>query len=302
MTEGEVERQECIMPKEPSIHLLLDPASVKANQQGHITDAQRAQHEELGPGCVIPVCLFGMAFLGLSIFSFGALAKLILGALILLTPALIPLLVGGLFFGFVTGRIRDRQLSHELDTGEIAEMEGEVIMHDNGYRAQISGRPLSTISGSKTVQLPPGTYRFYYLPRARRILSAEHLNLDERGGPYASLLQALAQANGFTREDLTQNRLGLLSDGQQARVTGKRQDRERDLQGGRVEMVEGTVLRLDWSDTNNDTQAYEITGDNLTTLRFVVEGSVYDALIPGIRYRVYYLPHTKQLASMEPLP
>jgi hypothetical protein len=212
------------------------------------------------------------------------------------------LLVGGLFFGFVSGRIRDRHLSHGLDAGEIAQMEGEVIRHDYGYCAQIAGRPLSRISGSKSVQLPPGTYRFYYLPRARRPLSAKHLNLDERGGLYASLLQALAQAHGFTAEDLTQNRLGLLSDGQRARVRGKRQDRELDLLGSRVEMAEGAVTRLNWSDTNNGTQAYKIAGANQATLRFVVGSLAFNALIPWIQYRVYSLLHTRQLASNEPLP
>jgi hypothetical protein len=36
-------------------------------------------------------------------------------------------------------------------------------------------------------------------------------------------------------------------------------------------------------------------------LRFIVSGSAYNALIEGIRYRVYYTPRTKKLVNIEPL-
>ncbi len=42
--------------------------------------------------------------------------------------------------------------------------------------------------------------------------------------------------------------------------------------------------------------AYEIQN-----MRFSVSERSYDALIEGVRYRAYYLPHSKALVNIEPL-
>jgi hypothetical protein len=70
-----------------------------------------------------------------------------------------------------------------------------------------------------------------------------------------------------------------------------------DLLEGRVALLEGYVEAVEDSDGEGVTYHYV-----LGRQRFMVSGTAYKALAAGVRYRLYYLPHSKRLVSIEPLP
>lgn len=289
---------------------------------------------------VAPLCLFFLAQFLRGVFNsdyseqFSSLIFLGLFALSLL--ALLPLLLIPL--GSLRGKLR---LRRDLMDGYIAQEDGQVIFKTSiGYVARTAGQALRSLDGGKAVDLPPGNYHFYYLPQTRRILSAERQTLFEPGGPQAGLLLALSQANGFSLAELEQNRQGLVSGGQRGRLMRRLAllcvltaglvvgavwqrallvestpwgyivlglmllglivmmvNRWRDLQDGRVLMLEGFVRGEEHSSDDSSTYYY-VLGDE----KFTVSGAAYRALVAGQRYRLYYLPRSKKLVSIEPLP
>ena len=159
-----------------------------------------------------------------------------------------------------SARHRSRLLREDL-AGGVEQVEGEVTFTRRGYEARLDPRPRpgSPIVGplerplpSRPVELPPGRYRFFFLPQSRTLLSAEPLTpvatgaafppaadpllglpgyrpapapyLAEAGaafstppqGALGALQYALATGNRFTPEELALNRAGRLS-GRQAR-------------------------------------------------------------------------------------
>jgi hypothetical protein len=232
------------------------------------------------------------------------------------------------------------RLRRDLAKGAIMQAGGQVIfLARHGYVAQAAGEQLSSFDDSETVGLVPGMYRFSYLPRSRRVLSAERQALFEPGDPRADLQAALAQANGFRLQDLERNRLGWMSSRQRtvrvrqvvcllvstmAVVIGAvwqiplliqsspwgylllagvlaglifpARRRWLEVREGRVAVLEGEVQpeEVDW-----DGVSYSYVLDQQ---RFRVDSVAYSVLIPGRRYRLYYLPRGKQLVSIEPLP
>lgn len=187
------------------------------------------------------------------------------------------------------------------------------------------------------------------------------------GANYAGLLQALAQANDFTMEDLQANRRGWLTQQQQATlapkgvgcaifilvitvastiggggvgvlaslgalngfsalvlvfvalalialgsryfITNARKQRNQ-LRDARVAFIDGFVERErhEYTDSDGFTHtsfsyvAYQPQQYAVNQQRFSVSGSAFHALVPGLRYRVYYVPTSNKLASIEPLP
>ena len=154
-------------------------------------------------------------------------------------------------------------LRRELAEGQIAQQEGRVSFTNHDYRTQTVGRPLLNIDGGKEVSLPPGTYRFAYLPRSRRILSGEQQWTADPGGPYAGLLLALAQSNDFSLEDLAMNRQSQLSNQQRARLSARKKaaaDHQEDLREGCTEMLEGFVQRKKVSSEDGSDRSYLLPG------------------------------------------
>ena len=196
------------------------------------------------------------------------------------------------------------------------------------------------MDGGKEVSLAPGSYRFYYLPHTRRILSAERQPFFEPGGPKAGLRMALAAAHGFQMDELDTNRQGRVAGGQRSLLVSKllflvvvlvagigwviwqfalvlqyspwsflglgffllimgmlTRERWLDLLEGRALMLEGFVQAIE--ESSDDSSSYYYVLDRQ---RFQVSANAHKALVPGERYRLYYLPHSKKLLSIEPLP
>ena len=263
------------MPKDDFTNLLLDPASIAANQSGQISPAQRAQIKRpslVGPSIGIvfflslPVPFSCFTFLNeVALFQRSQITSPTM-YLFLVIPALIAL-------GFVVPVIHFfRQLlgglgvRHDLADGVIAYENGEVVFTEKGYRIENAGRPLVNFDGGQMVSLPPGNYRFAHLPRSRRVLSGERLWSSALGGSSAGMLQSLAQTNGFTLEELALNRQGQISAEQRARLSRKRwfdsvrQRKEDDLREGRVEVLEGVVGRKMESSDDSSSYLYIVEG------------------------------------------
>jgi hypothetical protein len=287
------------------------------------------------------------------------------------------------------GMRRQRQRTQEeLAAGVVAQGEGIVAFAPNGYLARLewTGQPLQGMARvmwrrPRRVNLPPGRYRFYYLPRTGRLLSAE--SLDGAGplqpgvfarpsalpdplaglpgyvaaplpylaappvtsGPLGAVLVALAEGNRFTLDDLALNRSGSLSARQRRRLLAPLSllvpfglifagaglaQWILGLSGGQPPIVwaaSGTVFsgvglfllalaRTQLADavsravmvaeglvtgsmsSGSDSRMYHYKVNGLS-LQVTARG--YAALVAGLRYRVYYTPRSKTLASIEPL-
>jgi hypothetical protein len=219
--------------------VLNDLASIDANRFGQITPWQR-QHLPPPPvlGWFVALALSGAV-------AIAVVCCFLVWPLWTLLPPLLPdytsgaplfsspnfpldLIIPGFFLGVTglflwvvsrwllipcTGRLLfNLRLRWDLANGMIAQEDGQVTFaRRRGYVARGRRRPLRSLHGSWEVNLPPGAYRFYYLPHSRRILSAERQALLEPGGPAASLLSALATAHGFRPGDLHMNWQGRMS-------------------------------------------------------------------------------------------
>ena len=195
-------------------------------------------------------------------------------------------------------------------------------------------------------------------------------NRSGQGAPgiaSAGLLQALAQANDFTMEDLQANRQGWMSPRQRSGVVRRTigclflmlistvgivnaggvgmvlaiggpealdgfselvlllvglalavllalipiNMASKQLRDGRVAFVDGFVERerkeTSDSETGSTTTSYSYVVNQqqqyaVNQQHFSVNGAAFHALVPGLRYRVYYLPSDHHLVSIEPLP
>lgn len=190
--------------------------------------------------------------------------------------------------------------------------------------------------------------------------AANRSGLEAPGIASAGLLHVLAQANGFTPEDVQTNRQGWMSPRQRTGVvrrtigclfwllilvgsvvsgavpalgvtfggfwplglgllglavyallsftfiSGARQQ----LRDGRVAFMDGFVERERKESSDSDTGGtttsysyvlYQQQPSGVNHQRFSVTGAAYSALVPGLRYRVYYLPSDQKLVSIEPL-
>jgi hypothetical protein len=343
------------MAPNPSTNPLLDPAAIAANNAGQLTPWQRSQIKL--PSLVWP--LLGLLVLAavmlplLVSLNLYADQMLLPMALSLLPKVLLLLFVLSLSWPFVLifARLSDQVrkgigLRQDVTAGRLASADGQVTFTEQGYRAQMAGRTLWTLDGEPEVRLPPGTYRFTYLPRSRRILTGEWQGSREPGGPSAGLLAVLAQTNAFDLDDLAMNRHGRLWEAQRARPSDRKRvaELDADVQEGRVEMADGEVqvtfylsayghgafyyvlpaapfplgqdLDQDATRRAGRTDRPEQHAPERTTpgweaaarpragapLRFEVPHPAHLALVPGLRYRVYYLPRTHRLLSIEPLP
>ncbi len=327
-----------------------DQPTIDANRYGQFTPWQRQQ---LKPpslvGSLVLLGLVGTVSVPLGLFLIAQLVQsllrsdsppflslIYLGLLSLFLLVFVPLLVVPLVG--LRGKIR---LRRDLAESLIAQEDGQVIFTRSvGYNASAAGQPLRSMDGGREVSLMPGSYRFYYLPHTRRILSAERQPFFEPGGPKAGLRMALAEAHGFQMDELDTNRQGRVAGGQRSLLVSKllflvvivvagigwviwqfalvlqysprsflglglfllimgmlTRERWLDLLEGRAAMLEGFVQAIE--ESSDDSSSYYYVLDRQ---RFSVSAIAHKALVPGERYRLYYLPHSKKLLSIEPSP
>ncbi len=299
---------------------LTDPVLVRANQEETILPIQLTMlTEELSVLKYPP--------LGTILFLGG-------GALLLLISvcSIVPQLITHSFSGFdwvfvlvfavtVVGGIweliallaRRRYQQQLLAAGPylVKRTQGEVIWDGVRYSPHVPG--MRVLRASMTIPLLPGPYDFFYEPESKLVLSAQPIRTtasmlclpdtfsatglppDEQARQ--AIQSALYQVLDFTILDLQANRQGQLSTKQQPPPWfPRRPDQE-------VQSVEGEVeAQIQASSSDDDEYYYVIDELELELPRSNV--TVKNALVSGLRYRVYYMDrgHSHhQLLSIEPL-
>lgn len=118
------------------------------------------------------------------------------------------------------------------------------------------------------VMLPPGDYRFYYLPPRNWLLSAEPLSTEEE--MKANLIEVLGQVFGFDPGDLDSLRIQAAS--------------------GDAKMVEGQpqIETPPPHSTTDETISSNVTYAAIGGIKFRVPNEAASAFIPELSYRVYY--------------
>jgi len=157
------------VPPFPSIY--TNPDNLVINRQGKVAPAQRLTLPSglslvfwtaffAFTGCFIPGILFVI------FYSFP-------NHLNLLIPSGGFLLNLGLFFVF-NGHafLTHRRVWREFQAGAVVAGEGEVYWDNNAYHVVCQSCPNSD---NLSLELPPGRYRFYYLPKSGHIIGAETL-------------------------------------------------------------------------------------------------------------------------------
>ncbi len=198
---------------------LLDPQNVAANRSGEITRQQKqwlTMAVGLGGGCAMAslslFILVSLPFL-LAILSTiedrGDFVASLFGIGVLVTIALGLILSAGRSFPLALKVHRDQ------NHGAIRQSQGQLAFDKNGYVFQTGERRLLLPSPEDSGGLLPGvTYRVYYLEESGFVLSAEEILPPRPAQVRTALQDILAQANGFTLDDLMQNRNGEITPAQ----------------------------------------------------------------------------------------
>jgi len=190
---------------------LLSPDEADANRRGEIT---RAQNDRLAAmalgrqGCaaiLVPLAVLSIVFF----FVVGSLLEN--GGTIWVTLfALVLLLVIILVFSksLYSWWRNSTKLKADRANGIVRSGVGELgYSPKNGFTAKVLDEELILSTANDASGLLPGVrYNFYYLPESRFVLSAEQLGEISTGQVRLALTGILAQANGFTTEDLQSNR------------------------------------------------------------------------------------------------
>jgi hypothetical protein len=202
---------------------MSNPDDVAANRSGTLTERQRRQAGQIfgAAGCTSGLVLVVVAGVVLGI-PFVMLWREESEPLALLVPALLALLVGvPLALWVAMQLIRLWLTRQDLAAGDVQQADGVVAWRRRRYAAEFPGRAFWT--NNSVTALPPGPYRFYYLPRSGYVLSAQPLpGMMTAGmtgmGETAGLDQVLGSVVGFSAGDVEANRDGRLGAGQVARM------------------------------------------------------------------------------------
>lgn len=180
---------------------LTAPEAIAANQQGQLSSNQlafrsRFIRQQVGGALVFLLLIGGLIILGLVKEGVGRASADWTGILIFLA-----LMCGAILLIISLSSVG--AISFYLSmTGEIVQEEGRVLWKGY-YAAEIPGRTLTT-PYNLPLDLAPGPYRFYFVRRSGRLLSAEALEEGEAqrleaimpaDSPPTKALPPLAQAN-----------------------------------------------------------------------------------------------------------
>lgn len=336
---------------------LLDPQDLSANRLGEITEAQNQRlNFALGWGqscsllILLPMMLIMVAGFTFAFLVSGGLGVALIPLLMMVGVTLLVfiILIPGIWRLFSNAA----KLKRDRENRAIRQAQGQVSFDKNGYVFKTADRNLTLPSDENTGGLLPGaTYRVFYLEESGFLLSAEEIFPPSPAQARAALTEILAQANGFTLDDLAANRSGEVTPSQRTKpLAGVLMGSLIGLMalafaglfffqvfpnvevgealpaiaipalvlgifalvGG--SMVVGGLLDMSVSSIeqaqgagrkekrtgggrNRSTRYYYIIGDK----SFQVTRRAYAALIDGLDYRLYYLPRTKKLVSIEPV-
>jgi hypothetical protein len=191
---------------------MADADALAHNRSGEITaDQKKWVYASLAPQALgILGGLFGipfLLFLGAIFFVTGTSEE---DAVIFwIMIGIFGLIFGGIALGGLRGVVRLLIAHFDLSGGRAEQAEGRLVWRRKTYRGVVEGRTLELLRG---VEMMPGAYRFYYLPRSGLVIGAEKLSL---GSSLTEQLDDLRRALGdvldFTDDDLPENRAGRLS-------------------------------------------------------------------------------------------
>jgi hypothetical protein len=110
------------------------------------------------------------------------------------------------------------RLRQDVQGGRVLTGEGSAAWGEGKYTPLLEGR---VREAAPWLTLAPGTYRFYYLPRSRLVISRERLG-EQGEREYTEISQAFATASGLPKGALAENRLGRLTPAQKDWLLQKR--------------------------------------------------------------------------------
>lgn len=194
---------------------LADPTVISRNRQGEMTPQQRSV---LSLYVVSPywswIAAFVMLALILSPFWWPGeqgLPLIVLPIYLLIFGGMALLVIGGTaWYTWRTTRLR-----REIRYGPIAHSPGTVAWNGREYAAAVPGKQLRGAIGK--IDLLPGEYHFYFLPRSGFLLSAEPITVDISQSQ-AQIAQNLGRTFGSKLDELPLNRSGRLSARQRLRL------------------------------------------------------------------------------------
>lgn len=261
-----------------------------------------------------------------------------------LINSVVVILIFGVFIGFIVGDWFLFFAGDDLTNGVVESATGKIEWNGKRYQMRTDTRLLRSSRLSRVTLPPAGDYRFYYLPRTGLVVMAEEVRTKKAHDPARGLLLALASANKFSLDDLSQNQKGLLSKRQENWLSGillfyglifisglvligsmilqiLRAESTTyfimltviaallvlrfgveiprivwDVWRGKVKQVEGPVSPRTRRSRYHTSYFYECGSH-----KFQVSASAYRALLEQPTYRIYYVPHSKRLVSIEPI-
>jgi hypothetical protein len=214
---------------------LVNPDDVDANRRGEITPDQnnRLNAMALGrQGCgtvLVPLLILG----GVFFFIFlGLLDSGEMSWVFLIPVAILVIVILGFSRGLYNWWRNSTKLKADRANGIVRSGMGELgYSLKSGFTAKVVDEELILSTSNEASGLVPGVrYNFYYLPESRFVLSAEQLGQVSTGQVRLALTDILAQANGFTQEDLQTNQNGEVTDAQR--------------RGGLIKLVPGLFIMV----------------------------------------------------------
>lgn len=193
-----------------------DQNTIDLNRAGQMTPRQQDLLQRFTPspytGCFY-IFILAPLFAGpLWISTQAGLPSFVLPLFLLIFWGLGLLILGyGLFFGWRAWNTRQ-----EIRDGKIVGGHGQVFRTSKGYNARVGKKMLRTFALNK-VDLLPGNYYFFFLPRSGFLLSAESLEANDLLGA-AELTKDLGSHFHFNDNDLNLNQTGHLSGRQRFRL------------------------------------------------------------------------------------
>lgn len=264
-----------------------DPAAIAANRQGMLTEEQQKEIVIATPARTWGFAIGGFLLLGaLSICVFSELGA---DAAIGIIGTVIGLVVLFCAYRGVHMLLLRRKLlsdNIEMADGQVVFVPGSLVDPSKFVAETADNRKLYVLGLiGLGVNLRPGPYRFYYLPKRKWLVSAEPLAGEDALN--ANLLDVLAATHEWDASSVRQ--LGRLSAAQLAEQ--------------QIAVREGIVKTTSSSHTVMQTGSDDLTVYDyyyeLDDLRFQVSEAAYAALVKGLRYRLYYTGG--QLLGLEPL-